>query len=87
MENVMKEEGIPAFKRDWKEKTGETVKVITCFAWSGTITNKTAFGAPPQVAMVATEMDAMNIKEAGLITTDRRDFPNQGTFAHTVTCI
>ena len=87
LENVMKEEIIPAFQRDWREKTGREVKVITSFAGSGTITNQIIFGAPAQVAMVSTEMDALNMKQAGLVTTDWRTFPNEGTFAYSIACI
>ncbi len=87
MEDVMKEEIIPAFQAYWKESTGEDIRVITSFAGSGTVTNQIIFGAPAQIAIVATEMDAMNIKEAGLIATDWRTFKNQGTFAYSVACI
>ena len=51
-EDVMKEEIIPAFQRDWKEKTGQEVRVLTSFAGSGTITNQIIFGATAQVAMI-----------------------------------
>ena len=37
--------------------------------------------------MVATELDALNLKNAGLVTTDWRDFNHQGTFAYSVTSI
>jgi sulfate transport system substrate-binding protein len=87
MDEVMEDEIIPAIQRDRKERTGENVRVITSFAGSGTITNQIIFGAPAQVAMVSTEMDAVNIQEAGLIKTDWRAFPDQGTYAHTITCI
>ncbi len=86
-EDVLKEEIIPAFQRDWKEETGQEVRFITSFAGSGTITNQIVFGAPAQVAMVSTELDALNIEKAGLVTTDWRSFKNEGTFAYTVTCI
>ena len=87
MENVMKEEIIPAFQKYWEETTGQRVRVITSFAGSGTITNQIVFGAPAQVAIVATEMDAFTIKEAGLVTTDWRSFENEGTFAFTIACL
>ncbi len=86
-ENVLQEEIIPAFQKDWKEKTGQDVNFITSFAGSGTITNQIVFGAPAQIAMVSTELDALSIKKAGLATTDWRSFKNQGTYAYTVTCI
>lgn len=84
MENVVKEEIIPAFQRDWKEKTGQEVRVVTSFAGSGTITNQIIFGAPAQVAMVSTEMDALNVKKAGLVTTDWRSFKDGGTYAYSL---
>ena len=83
----MKEEIVPDFQRYWKDKTGEEVQVITSFAGSGTITNQIIFGAPAQVAMVATEMDAINIWKAGLTSVDWRSFENQGTYAYSVACI
>ena len=87
MENVMKEEILPAFERDWQERTGQDVQVVTSFAGSGTITNQIVFGAPAQVAMLATEMDAMSIADAGFVTTDWRRFRNQGTFAYSIACV
>ena len=87
LENVMKDEIIPAFQRDWKVKTGQQVQVVTSFAGSGTITNQIVFGAPAQVAMVSTEMDALHIKDAGLVSTDWRDFRNEGSFAYSIACI
>ena len=87
MEDVMKDEIIPAFQRDWKERTGQEVRVITSFAGSGSITNLIIFGAPAQVAMVATELDAFNIKRAGLITTDWKSLRNEGTYAYSVVSI
>lgn len=87
MEDVLKEEIIPAFQKDWEEKNGEEVTFITSFAGSGTITNQIVFGAPGQIAMVATEMDALRIKDAGFVVTDWRSFPNEGTYAYTITCI
>ncbi len=87
MEDVMKEEVIPAFQKHWKEQTGEEVQIVTSFAGSGTITNQVRFGAPAQVAMVATEMDALNLREDGLLTTDWREFKNEGTYAYTIASI
>jgi len=87
MEEVMKDEIIPTFQRDWKARTGQRVRVFTSFAGSGIITNQIIFGAPAQVAMVATEMDALNLKNAGLVTTDWRSFKDGGTYAYSITCI
>jgi len=86
-ENVLKEKIIPAFQKDWKEQTGQKVKFITSFAGSGTITNQIVFGAPGQIALVSTELDALRIKDEGFVVTDWRSFPNEGTYAYTTTCI
>jgi len=83
-EDVLKEEIIPAFQKDWKEKTGQEVRFITLFAGSGTITNHIVFGALAQIAMVSTELDALNVKRAGLVTSDWRSFKHEGTFANQV---
>ena len=87
MEDVMKDEIIPAFQRHWKERTGEEVRAVTSFAGSGSITNLIIFGAPAQVAMVATELDALSIKKAGMVTTPWRNFKNEGTYAYSVVSI
>ena len=87
VENVMKDEVIPAFQEYWRREKGQAVQVITSFAGSGTVTNQIILGAPAQVAMVATELDALNIKKAGLVSTDWTEFENRGTFAHSVAVI
>ena len=87
MEDVMKKDVIPAFQARWKQQTGEDVRIITSFAGSGSITNLIALGAPAQVAMVATELDAVHIRQAGMVSTDWREFRDHGTFAHSVVCI
>ena len=87
LDNVLETEIIPAFSDSWKQATGDEVRVITSFAGSGTVVNQIVFGAPAQVAMVATELDALSIREAGLATTDWRSFNNNGVFAYSVTAI
>ncbi len=86
-EDVLQEEIILAFQKDWEEKTGQEVKFITSFAGSGTFTNQIVFGASAQIAMVSTELDALSIKKAGLVTTDWRSLNNEGTCACIVSCI
>ena len=87
LDNVMTEEIIPEFQRHSKDKTGQDVRIITSFAGSGTITNQIIFGAPAQVAMVATEIDARHIDDAGLTTTDWSEFKNSGRFTYSTTVI
>ena len=87
LDNVMTEEIIPEFRRHWRDKTGQDVRIITSFAGSGTITNQIIFGALAQVAIVATELDARHIEDAGLTTTDWSEFKNKGTFAYSTAVI
>ena len=84
LENVLKDEIIPAFEEDWLEKTGQKVQIVTSFAGSGTITNQIIFGAPAQVALVATEVDATNIRETRGDMTSSQDFGNGASFAYSV---
>ena len=87
METVMRQAIIPAFKREWKQRTGQEVRVLSAFAGSGTITTQIAFGAPAQVAMVSTEMDVFILRDAGMVTTDWRSFDHQGTYAYTTAAL
>ena len=60
MEDVMKDEIIPAFVNRVKETTGEEVRFVTSFAGSGTITNQLMFGAPAHVAILAANPRDLN---------------------------
>lgn len=74
---------IPAFRRHYRQLTGQQVNVITSFAGSGTIFNQIRFGAPAQVAIFATEVEAQRLAQEGFIRTNWRTFPQGGTPAYT----
>lgn len=87
MEEPLKNEVIPAFQ-EWYERThGEEVKVVTAFAGSGHLFNQIRAGAPAQVAIFAAEIEPTKLMRDGLITTDWRTYPGNGTFAFTVAVI
>ncbi len=87
MEQPLKTEVIPAFQEWYRQTHGEEVEIVTSFAGSGHIFNQIRAGAPAQVAIFATEIEPTKLMEDGLITTDWRTFPENGTFALTVAVI
>lgn len=87
MEEPFKNEVIPAFQQWYRQTHGEEVEIVTSFAGSGHIFNQIRAGAPAQVAIFATEIEPTKLMEDGLITTDWRTFPENGTFALTVAVI
>jgi len=74
---------IPAFHDYWEDQTGRDLKFQTTYAGSGKITQQVIFGAPAEVMVLSTEWDALQLKKEGLITTDWRDFPYNGTLTKT----
>lgn len=87
MEEPLKNEVIPAFQEWYRQTHGEEVEFVTAFAGSGHLFNQIQAGAPAQVAIFATEIEPTKLMEDGLITTDWRAFPDNGTFALTVAVI
>ena len=75
---VMNQSIFPAFAAAWHGKTGERVEFLGAFAGSGTITNQILFGAPADVAILALELDAIRLRDAGLLKTDWRTSPHSG---------
>ncbi len=87
MEEPLKDEVIPAFQEWYRQTHGEDVEFVTAFAGSGHLFNQIRAGAPAQIAIFATEIEPTKLMEDGLITTDWRAFPDNGTFALTVAVI
>ena len=87
MEEPLKNEVIPAFQKWYRQTRGEEVEFVTSFAGSGHLFNQIRAGAPAQVAIFATEIEPTKLMEDGLITTDWRAYPDNGTFALTVAVI
>ncbi len=63
---VMNEGVFPAFREEWRERTGEEVELISSFAGSGTVTNQIIMGVPAQIVLLATELDAQRLADADL---------------------
>lgn len=70
---------IPAFTAYWKDLTGDEIEFHTSYAGSGKITNQVITGAPAEVMILSTEWDALELRKNGMVTTDWREFPENGT--------
>ncbi len=74
----------PAFQRDWKARTGETVEFLGSFSGSGTITNQMILGVPADVALLSLELDAGRLARAGVIAPGSwKSLPHQGVVNRT----
>jgi sulfate transport system substrate-binding protein len=76
--DVLDNDLIPAFKEHWKNQTGQEVKFEASYAGSGTITNQVMVGAPVEVAILAHELDAMRLRDAGMTTTQWENMQHGG---------
>jgi sulfate transport system substrate-binding protein len=57
----------PVFQRQWRQRTGERVELVSSFAGSGTVTNQIILGVPAQLALLSLELDAYKLAEARVI--------------------
>jgi len=64
---------IPAFAKEWKAKTGETVEVTESYGGSGSQARAVVDGLSADVVHLAMEPDVGKIEEAGLIDAGWRD--------------
>lgn len=75
---------IPAFKKYWKEKTGQEVEFQESYQGSGAQARAIIGGFEADVAALSLEGDIDKIAEAGLITGDWRGRPNRGMVSTSV---
>jgi ABC-type sulfate transport system substrate-binding protein len=84
MQDVMENGIFPAFQEYWTEKTGEQVEYIPTFAGSGAIIDRIVSKVPLDVAVLASEMDALRLSERGLAAVKSwRDLPHLGVCCRT----
>ena len=57
----------PAFQARWLAEHGEKVELVSSFSGSGTVTNQLILGVPAQIAILALELDALKLAEAGVV--------------------
>lgn len=83
-EDATTREIIPAFKKHYKEKFGKEVDISASFAGSGTLKNQILGGAPVQVAVLSSELYLDQLREKGLIASDWKKNPNNGSVIKSV---
>jgi len=81
---AMNEAVFPAFRDEWRARTGEEVEFISSFGGSGTVTNQILMGVPAEVALLSLELDAHRIAGARIVPAeDWRRLPQRGVLNRT----
>jgi len=74
----------PEFQRQWRERTGEQVALVSSFAGSGTVTNQLILGVPAHLALLSLELDAYKLAETGVVAAESwRRLPSGGVVNRT----
>ncbi len=74
----------PEFQRQWGERTGERVELVSSFAGSGTVTNQLILGVPAHLALLSLELDAYKLAEARVVAAESwRHLPSGGVVNRT----
>lgn len=69
---------IPAFVRQWRQKTGETIQVRSSFAASGAQARAVVGGLEADIAALSLESDLQQLVKAGLVTYDWKQGAQKG---------
>jgi sulfate/thiosulfate-binding protein len=75
---------LPAFKADWKAKTGQNVSFQESYEASGTQARAIVGGFEADVALLAMEGDIDKISKAGLLRKDWRQAPDAGMVTRSI---
>ena len=78
---------IPAFKKYWKEKTGQDVTFQESYEASGAQSRAIAAGLEADIAALSLEKDISRLKDAGLITHDWKNNKYNGFVTNSLTVI
>jgi sulfate/thiosulfate transport system substrate-binding protein len=78
---------IPAFKKYWKEKTGQDVEFQESYQGSGAQSRAIIGGFEADIAALSLEGDIDKIADAGLITNDWRSKPSRGMVSDSIVVI
>jgi sulfate transport system substrate-binding protein len=69
---------IPAFIRQWKQNTGETIQIRSSFAACGAQARAVVGGLEADIAALSLESDLQQLVKAGLATYDWKKGPQKG---------
>jgi sulfate transport system substrate-binding protein len=75
---------IPAFQQDWKQRTGQAIRVRSSYGASGAQARAIIGGFDADVAALSLEGDLDQIVKVGLITHDWRTSPHRGIITTSV---
>lgn len=78
---------IPAFKKYWKDKTGQDVEFQESYQGSGAQSRAIVGGFEADIAALSLEGDIDHISEAGLITHDWKSSPHHGMVSDSIAVI
>ncbi len=76
---------IPAFKKYWKEKTGQDIIFQESYEASGAQSRAIAAGLEADIAALSLEKDISRLKDAGLITHDWKNNKYNGFVTNSIT--
>lgn len=75
---------IPAFEQQWKQKTGETIRIRSSFAASGAQARAVVGGLDADIAALSLESDLQQLVKSGLVTHDWKQGPQKGVVSTSV---
>ncbi len=84
MQEVVEDGIIPAFKDYWQEETGEKLEIVPTFAGSGAIVKKIVSRFPAEVAILASQIDAVSLgQQIGIPAKSGTGLPHDGVLCST----
>ena len=81
LKEPLENEILPAFQKQWLNKSGQTVRFVSNFGGSEMITNQILNGQPADIAIFAIERDALRVKDGKATRTDWHELPHEGIVA------
>ena len=73
-----------AFEKNWREKTGETIKIQESYLSSGAQSRAVVDGFAADVVVLALDVDVDRLGQAGLIQENWRQGPNKGILTESI---
>lgn len=78
---------IPAFEQQWKQKTGETIRIRSSFAASGAQARAVVGGLDADIAALSLESDLQQLVKVGLVTHDWKQGTQKGIVTTSVVAL
>jgi sulfate/thiosulfate-binding protein len=78
---------IPSFEQQWKQKTGETIRIRSSFAASGAQARAVVGGLDADIAALSLESDLQQLVKAGLVTHDWKQGAHKGIVSTSVVAL